>query len=238
MAVSMHRRARYIPRAAHDTAWSDIYLGVLVPALLGLALSGLFSSLLKLPRDLFLAPYVVAVAAFVLVWARRTGMDLGQLIRGRLARGLVGAVVVGALMAASVLRQPASPLPEGWRLGWDLFWLGLVYGVADATLLAVVPIASTWRTCRRFGMTRGGGGRLPAGVAALAASQFVTAAYHLGFAEYRGPGLVAPLIGNGAMALGYLLFANPLTAVIAHVALHVTSVLHGVDTTVTLPPHY
>ena len=30
----------------------------------------------------------------------------------------------------------------------------------------------------------------------------------------------------------------PITAVGAHVALHVASVLHGIDTTVTLPPRY
>ncbi|WP_166179205.1 hypothetical protein [Rubrobacter tropicus] len=50
--------------------------------------------------------------------------------------------------------------------------------------------------------------------------------------------MASPLIGNGIMTLGYLLTFNPLTAIGAHAALHVASVLHGVDTTVTLPPHY
>ena len=45
-------------------------------------------------------------------------------------------------------------------------------------------------------------------------------------------------IGNSIFSLGFLLTANPLTAVLAHIAMHIASVFHGIDTTVTLPPHY
>jgi hypothetical protein len=40
------------------------------------------------------------------------------------------------------------------------------------------------------------------------------------------------------MTLGYILTANPLTAVLAHVAMHVSAVLHGFTTAVQLPPHF
>jgi hypothetical protein len=66
----------------------------------------------------------------------------------------------------------------------------------------------------------------------------ITAAYHFGFAEFQGPELAAPLFGNGLITVGYLLAGNPITAIVAHIVLHVASVLHGIDTTVTLPPHY
>jgi hypothetical protein len=66
----------------------------------------------------------------------------------------------------------------------------------------------------------------------------VTAAYHLGYPEYRGVGLFGPVIGNSSMTLGYLITNNPLAAVVSHIAMHIASVLHGPATVVQLPPHY
>jgi hypothetical protein len=83
-----------------------------------------------------------------------------------------------------------------------------------------------------------GTARLKWAVLSLIASLGVTAAYHLGFVEFRGPNLVQPLIGNGIVTLSYLLAGNPLAPVISHVAMHVAAVLHGMATTVQLPPHY
>jgi hypothetical protein len=120
----------------------------------------------------------------------------------------------------------------------DILWLGIVYGTVDALLLTVLPVAVTWRALSTARWTTSWPGKLATGMTAFAASLGVTAAYHLGYVEYRGPQVVDPLIGNGVMTLGYLLTGSPLTAIGAHIALHVASVLHGVETTVTLPPHY
>ncbi len=81
-------------------------------------------------------------------------------------------------------------------------------------------------------------GKVLVGIAALAASLLVTAAYHLGYPEIQGPQVVYPLIGNGVMSLSYLLTMNPLSAVLSHIAMHVAVVLHGINTTLQLPPHY
>jgi hypothetical protein len=56
--------------------------------------------------------------------------------------------------------------------------------------------------------------------------------------EFRGPGPVAPSPGNALITVGYLLTTNLMTPVIAHMAMHVAAVLHGMETTVQLPPHY
>lgn len=151
---------------------------------------------------------------------------------------MVGAVLFGAFMVVNVLGQQASPRPGGASLIVAFVWLGIVYGVVDGLLLNVLPVMAVWRAFAALGIGQSWPGRILTGAAALGASLFVTAAYHLGCAEFRGPELVSPLIGNGVMTLGYLLTTNPLTAVGAHVILHTASVLHGIDTTVTLPPHY
>jgi hypothetical protein len=39
------------------------------------------------------------------------------------------------------------------------------------------------------------------------------------------------------MSVAYTATQNPLAAAVSHVAMHVVAVLHGIDSTVQLPPH-
>jgi hypothetical protein len=121
---------------------------------------------------------------------------------------------------------------------FDLLWLGVVYGTVDALLLNVFPVLATWRAFSALGWTETWPGKLIAGIAAMGASLCVTAAYHLGYTEFQGPQVACPLIGNGVLSLAYLLTMNPLSAVLGHIAMHIAAVLHGISTTVQLPPHY
>ena len=50
--------------------------------------------------------------------------------------------------------------------------------------------------------------------------------------------VVQPLIGNAMITVGYLLTSHPTTPIGVHVAMHIAAVLHGMETTVQLPPHY
>jgi hypothetical protein len=141
------------------------------------------------------------------------------------------------ILAYGVMAQPASPRPRGMALVGALAWLGVVYGALDALLLSVVPVLSVYGS-RPPEQLRGWKGRVRWGGAALLASLAVTAAYHLGFPEFRGPTLVQPLIGNAVVTAGYLLTGSPLAAIVAHVIMHGAAVLQGMEGTVQLPPHY
>jgi hypothetical protein len=134
-----------------------------------------------------------------------------------------------------VVLQTRSIPPAGSELAFALLWLGLVYGVVDAMLLTVMPVLATFRLFEHTGPLIARGSRSGG---AMAASLFVTGAYHWGYAEFQSEALVHPMIGNAIITLGYLLTANPLTPIVAHVAMHVAAVLWGIDTTVQLPPHY
>lgn len=107
-----------------------------------------------------------------------------------------------------------------------------------ALLLSVLPMLASWQALSALGWTASWPGRVASGVLALFASLVVAAFYHLGYAEYRNPSVIGPLIGNGVMSLATLLTMNPIAAVGAHIAIHIAAVLHGIDTAVQLPPHY
>jgi hypothetical protein len=239
MSAAMTARTPSVTIASSESAtWRTEALWLLAAGVTGFATSALFSSMLALPRSWFVGAYLIVVATFLAAYVKTGRIDVVALVHQHWVRGVIGAVGFGAFMVWSMQRQPASPAPQGVDLVLALVWLGLVYSTLDALLLSIMPVVAAWRLVERLGMTATWSGRLAGSALGLVASLGVTALYHLGFAEYREAGLAAPLIGNGVMTLGYLLMANPITAWGAHVALHVASVLHGIDTTVTLPPHY
>jgi hypothetical protein len=223
---------------AVERTWQGYFAWIVAAALVGLATTAIFSGVLELGRDWFLVAYIAVVIPFLTAFVRWSGIDTGEMARHHLRRGLVGAVITGAIMVAAVQRMDASPRAQGAELVWDILWLGVVYGIVDALILNVLPIVSVWRASTLLGHVTSWTGKIVTGAVGLAASMVVTTAYHLGYVEFRGNEVADPLVGNTIMSLGYLVCGNPITAIVAHIALHVASVIHGVDTTVTLPPHY
>ncbi|NOT06964.1 MAG: hypothetical protein HOP28_02040 [Gemmatimonadales bacterium] len=200
-------------------------------ALLGFGASSVLASILHLPRDLFVAFYAAGVTAFVVALFRVEQIDPWVQLRRRWLGGVVGGALVGALLTRTVLAQPASAPPAGGALAWALLWNGGAYGFADGLLLNVLPVLLVYGR-RPAGELRHAGHRWRWALISLGASLFVTAAYHLGFAEFRGGALLAPIIGNTIITAGYLLTGSPVAALLSHMVMHGAAVIHGMDTTV------
>ena len=209
----------------------------MLAAAVGLAVSAVSTMVLGLERRAFVAVWTAAVSLLWAAYARRRHVHLRvQLARHRPA-GLVVGAGIGALLAWTVVRQPASTAPTGLGLVADLLWLGVVYGTADALVLAVLPVLALYGT-RPADSMRTAGGRLRGAAAALAGSALITAAYHLGFREFQGAQVVLPVLGGLLTTAAYLFSGSAAAPILAHVAMHVAAVLHGAATTVQLPPHY
>jgi hypothetical protein len=207
-------------------------------ALLGFAIAAIFAGRLHLPRSLYLIAYVGLAGGFIYAYVRWSGVSISNLILHNWPLGVIGAVVLGGFMIRNILSQPVSARSEGLALAFDIAWSGVVYGLIDALLLSVLPVHATWSAFSSLGLTESWAGKIGVGVLTILASLLVTGAYHLGYPEYQGPGLFGPVIGNGAMSVGYLLTNNPMTAVISHMAMHIAGVLHGAGSVMQLPPHY
>ena len=221
-----------------DTIWYAQLGWVVAAGLLGFALSMIFAGLLHLPRKLYLIPYIGISGLFIYAYFRWSGISISELIQHNLVWGLVGAIALALFTIRNIMSQPASPRAKGLPLVFDLLWSGVAYGLTDSLLLSVLPVLATWLAFTQLNWTAGLPGRILVGAIALLASMLVTAAYHLGYPEYRKEGIKGPLIGNTAMTLGYLLTGNPLAAILSHIAMHVAAVLHGPDSVMQLPPHY
>lgn len=219
------------------TVWY-IYLGWVVAAgLFGFAVSGIFAGWFRLPRSIYLIPYVGLASLFIYAYVRWSGLSVGDLFLHNWYWGLIGAVLFAAFTVKNVLSQPVSPRAEGFALASDLLWSGVIYGLVDALLLSVLPALATWQAFTLLNWTSNWPGKILVGALALIASIAVTITYHLGYPEYRSGGVAGPVIGNAVMTLGYLLTNNPLTAIVSHIAMHVAGVLHGPASVIQLPPH-
>lgn len=206
-------------------------------ALLAYAISSVFSGVLQLSRGRFLVPYFVLVTLFLEAYRRWTRTSIAADLQRRAVAGLAAGAAVAAFTVWSVLRQPSSPRPAPTPLVLNLTFLGFGYGVLDAFLLSILPVAAAWRALTGLGLTQTAAGRALSGALAVLASVVVTAAWHLGFAEFHGARLLGPLVGCGLMSIAYVAAKNPLAAIVPHVAMHVAAVLHGLESTVQLPPH-
>ena len=220
-----------------STEW--LSLGwLLVAALLGWAVSAIFAGKLRLSRRVFLVAYVVIAGGFTAAFVRWSGIDVSGMLRENWAWGVIAGVTASALLALNVRAQPHSQNLRGAALTFDLGWLGVVYGTVDALFLNVMPVLAAWKAFASLGWPESWVGTLAAGAVWLAASQLVTATYHLGYPEFRNRKLGLVLAGNGVITLAYLISGNPLGAIISHVAMHLAAVRQGPETTLQLPPHY
>jgi hypothetical protein len=205
--------------------------------ILGFVTAAVFSGVLHWSRAEFVAIWLMAGLVFLTAYTRAVRLDWWTQFRRRWRSGLVGGVLLGVLLARTVMAQPGSPGPEGTGMFWAIAWYGVLYGVVDALLLNILPVLEVYRARPQVG-GRQGQYRVRIAMTALAASLLITAMYHVGFVEFRGPALVRPLVGNGLITAGYLLSGNPLTPLVGHIVMHVTAAVHGLETTFQLPPHY
>jgi hypothetical protein len=221
-----------------NTTWYTYLAWIAVAGLLGFGVSYIFAGRMHLSRRVFLIPYVILSGLFLYSFIRWSGISFREMILHNWVGGLAGAILLAAFLIKNILSQPASRSTKGLLLVWDVLWLGVIYGLADALLLSVFPVLAAWQAFDLLGWTMGWYGTLLVGLIAVLASLLVTVSYHFGFPEYQGKGMRGPVIGNTTMTFGYLLTANPLAAMLSHMAMHIAGVFHGPATVIQLPPHY
>jgi hypothetical protein len=224
--------ARLGASAGQHLRWlvSGFVLAFLVPFVL--------ADLLEVPRDLYYALYIVGVAAFFGLWVRATGQSFGEMLRRRWVLALVIGLAVAGLLTLIVLRtEDATARPGGLELIGAVMWRGVAYGLADGLLLSAFPILAVFAMFAGTKTRERLLGTVAIGLAALAASLAMTAAYHLGYRDFRSEKLRKPVAGDVVWSIPTLVTLNPIGAPIAHAGIHTSAVLHSYETDTYLPPH-
>jgi hypothetical protein len=241
VAVHLHRPVRSIetpvrPYSRRPSVRRSPALWLAAAAVLFFLVPFVGTDRLGLQPDLYYLGYFTVAVAFFAGFVTRHAAALRPLWTQRLGPSVLVGALAGAALAAGILRQAATPHPDGWRYGFQIAWRGVVYGSVDALTLYVLPAAVAYLLMHgdRRGLAR------QAGFAALALvmSLLVTTTYHLGYSEYRGETLRYPEIGAVVANIPTVLTGNPLGSVVTHSTMHVTAVVHQNEggTAHMLPP--
>ena len=193
-----------------------------------------FSSVLDLHHDVYLAVYFAFVISLMTLYVRRNAVD----IRGTLLRnwrwGLAAGVVVGVAIVRNVFTETETARPDGIYFAFEILWRGVTYGAVDAVLLTVFPCLVVYHALG--GPLGTWGRRLAYFGASLVLVMTITATYHLGYDRYRDDGVGAPETGNVLMSMPMLLTTNPIGSIADHSAMHVAAVIHEYEGDTRLPP--
>jgi hypothetical protein len=205
---------------------------------LGFFVPFVFADQLGVQRDLYYGIYAVSVFGFFVLWARATGQSIAEMVRRRWLLAVALGLGCAALLSLMVLRvEDATSRPDNLTVMGAVLWRGVVYGATDGLLLSAFPILAVFAAfagTRLRGETRG---KLLIGFVAILASVAMTAAYHLGYSDFRSSQLRSPLSGDVVWSIPTLVTLNPVGAPIAHIGLHTSAVLHSYNTDLFLPPH-
>jgi hypothetical protein len=213
-------------------------LWIIIVSLSAFGVSAIFAGWLKFQRNVYLLFYIPTGAAIFILFMYSNHADARELFTHNWYWGLLGAVVAAAFVIRNVLSQPSSEKHSGFALISDIIWPGFTYGLIDSLLLSVIPIVAVQLAFNHAAWANGWVGKIGVDIIALLASLFVTVIYHLGYPEFRGTKVIWPVIGNGVLSLAFLLTMSPLAAILPHIAMHITAMIHGRETTGQVPPHY
>ncbi len=204
----------------------------LAGALVSFAIPLMGADVLELHHDLYLLVYFTVAGTFLTSFAAHAGIDWKRWLAPRRWWSVGAGVLVAFAIVSKVLREAAMPHPEGSFFWFELAWRGLVYGFVDALLLFVFPAAVAHALLGDRDRRR----RVRFAALSLVLSFGITAAYHLGYPQFRSTDLVQPEIGAVVAWVPTALTGNPVGAIVVHDAYHVAANVHRYHSEIYLPP--
>ncbi|HEU4356524.1 MAG TPA: hypothetical protein VFT27_13125 [Actinomycetota bacterium] len=225
-----------MPVADQAFSWQEAIAAFAIISVAAFLVTWVITDLLRIPRSPYI-PILLVVAlglgAAYLAWSGTSGSEL---ISSNVGWGLVAGLIAAAIAIPLVRKLPEHPHATGARLVGLILWEGVVYGIAEAVLLATLPVLAVWQACADLGWTDGGLAKIGSGALATFGALFVILVHHLGYAEFRTQagrrGLFGALVVCGLQAIAFLVTGNVLAPVLAHVVLHGQLLLRGAG----LPP--
>ena len=225
-----------MPTADPGFAWQEAVAAFGIISVAAFLVTWVFTDLLKIRR----APYIpilllvsLGLGAGYLAWS---GTSTSELISSNVAWGLAAGLIATVITIPLIRKLPEHPHATGTRLAGLMVWEGVLYGIAEGVLLAVLPVLAIWQACVDLGWTDGTWASFGSGVLAILGSLFVILVHHLGYSEFRlkagRVGLFGALVVCGLEATAFLVTGNVLAPIVAHIVLHGLLLLRGDE----LPP--
>ena len=201
---------------------------------LSFAVAWIAADVLELHHDLYLLVYFTVVGTFLASFLAHTWTELRNMLATNVWWSIGVGAVVGLALMQNVMREESTTRPSGAFFVFEIVWRGIAYGAFDALLLFVFPAAVAYLLMGgdRHGLKR----KLSFASLTVGLSLVISAIYHLGYEQFRGGDLIKPEIGAAFGNVAAVLTGNPVGAMLAHAAFHVTSNVDTYRSGTFLPP--
>jgi hypothetical protein len=203
-------------------------------AVLSFAVAWIAADMLELHHDLYLLVYFTLVGTFLASFLAHTWTAVRNMVATNFWWSIGVGAVVGLALMQNVMREESTTRPSGAFYVFEIAWRGIVYGAFDALLLFVFPaaVAHLLMVGNRDGFKR----KLSFASLTVGLSLLISAVYHLGYEQFRGSDLIKPEIGAAFGNVAAVFTGNPVGAVLAHAAFHLTSNARAYRSGTFLPP--
>jgi hypothetical protein len=220
-----------MPVADPSFGWQEAIAAFAIISVVAFSVTWVVTDLGRVSRTPYVAILTLTTLALAVGYLAWSGTSVADLVTAGWGWGILGGVVAAALVAPLVGRLPSGARREGARLVGRFLWEGIVYGTAEAILLATLPVLAVWQAADALGWTDTTWAKVGSGALAVVGALFVIAVHHLGYREFRGRAarkmLSGALVGCGIQALAFILTGNVLAPVVAHIVLHWQLTLRG-----------
>jgi hypothetical protein len=220
-----------MPVANPSFGWQEAIAAFSIISVVAFSVTWVVTDLGRVSRTPYVAVLTLTTLVLAADYLASSGTSVADLVTAGWAWGILGGVVAAALVAPLVHRLPSRPRPKGSQLVGRFLWEGIVYGTAEAILLATLPVLAVWQAVDALGWTDTAWARAGSGAFAVFGALFVIAVHHLGYREFRARAsrrmLSGALVGCGIQALAFLVTGNVLAPVVAHIVLHLQLTLRG-----------
>ncbi len=124
---------------------------LLAACILGFLISFIFADRMRLPRKLFLIPYVGLSLLFLIAFVFLGKVDAGGFLSHNWLWGVLVGLLVCIILIRHVRSQAFTRTAKGKDLALGLVWDGFAYGMIDALFLNVMPVVAVMVGTAQFG---------------------------------------------------------------------------------------
>jgi hypothetical protein len=220
-----------MPGADLTSSGQEALAGFAVISIVAFLVTWIVTDLGHVSRTLYvaiLAVTTITLSAGYMAWSDTSVADL---VTARWGWGILAGGLAAGSIVPLVRRLPPGPRPHGAQLVGRLIWEGVVYGTAEAILLATLPVLAVWQATDALGWTGTDRGDVASGTLAVVGALFVILVHHLGYREFRRKAarktLGGALVACGVQALAFLLTGSIIAPVLAHILLHCQLTVRG-----------
>jgi hypothetical protein len=225
-----------MPSVDASFGWQEATATLAIIVVAAFLVTWIVTDLLHVSRTPYVAILTAVVAGLSAIYLGWSGASLAGLLTHEWGWAVVAGLAAAGIVGLMLRRVPSPPQPERRSSAGQFIWEGIVYGTAEALLLATLPVLAAWRIVDDLGWTESSIGKTAAGTVAVAAALVVIGVHHLGYREFRGRAarrmLTMTILSCGLQALAFLVTGNVLAPIVAHIVLHWQLILRGLE----MPP--